>query len=357
MSKKLKNVFFIVLLVVLVFSLGSFANEQKGKIIFSFSGQEKEIMLEDLKQFAEFTINAPTIDSEGKEEIREATGVYLKGILASFNKNQKDFNLIRLIAKDGYQIDVPAEIIQNRELMLAYKLDGKELSEKSAPIRVVIPNERSMYWARQLARVELVEDQTVNKIKQVVFLDNAVNLVVQEDFPYYGETDKAVKTKDLVEHFVTDISGKIYFKAVDGFEKTEDLEIFNKGSIKFTGKNAPIFLSKELPKGMYVKDLLWFSCNDTVFFSGEKGFGLFEEKSCDDKTGFSIKALLNEIGVQINEKSTFYAADGYKVTLEADDIQKGLLYSRKKDGKLAICFEGLPKETSVKEVVSIHIGE
>ena len=53
-------------------------------------------------------------------------------------------------------IEVPHEILAARDIIFAYEIDGKPLAEKAKPIRAVLPEERAMYWVRNLKTVEIL---------------------------------------------------------------------------------------------------------------------------------------------------------------------------------------------------------
>lgn len=57
---------------------------------------------------------------------------------------------IRLSGSDGYSIEVPAEILANRDIILAYLVNGKSLDERKQPLRAIILEERAVYWVRTL---------------------------------------------------------------------------------------------------------------------------------------------------------------------------------------------------------------
>lgn len=85
------------------------------------------------------------------------------------------------------------------------------------------------------------------------------------EYLYDGSADQAVKAADLVNWRLPGEYPMIRFLARDGLDKNETWDNFAKGLIKWSGKDAPAFVSEELPRGMNIKEVLWFT-------AGHKGF-------------------------------------------------------------------------------------
>src|SRR5699024_1534893 len=128
-------------------------------------------------------------------------------------------------------IDIPSEILKNRDIMLVYEIDDKPLFEDSQPLRVVVPDERAMYWVKSLSKIEIIDDgegeQANNETNEIVIFDTAISNLEQQDYEYYESMDKAIKTEELLSKFASDnMEGKIFIKAVDGLEKGESNQVF-----------------------------------------------------------------------------------------------------------------------------------
>lgn len=326
-------------------------------LIVGLEEKEIEITVEKLRTYESVTREVTSVNSSGKENKFKATGCLLEDVLKDLGYSQKSLQSIRLVAGDGYSMDVPKEVVNLRDIILAYEIDGEELEDKSKPIRVVIPEERAMYWVRNLSKIEVLESVEQSTSKKIIFLEAVADLVSQEDYIYYDSTDKAIKIEELASNYINQKdSSSTYIKAVDGLEKNETISIFNSGYIKITGKDAPMFLSPDVPKGMYVKNILWFSQGDVGFFSLKGGLELFETKAIDDKTGVSLLDVLKEAKLEEGKAYTLTAGDGYSVEIGAEDIKKGIVYFGK-EGEIRTIFEGLPKNTNIKGLLSIEVIE
>lgn len=335
------------------------STETKGVTEISIKGLEdgqKTISLEKLKELEPVTEEMESITSSGEIKKKKVKGIPLESLLKLYEASQKNYGGVRFVAGDSYSIVVPKEILEKRQILLAYEVDDTPLDEKALPLMSAIPDERSMYWVKNLVEIELLEEEqsTINKI---VFIETATASLEQEDYTYYESVDKAVKTTELLKAFSEDSDKKgVYLKAVDGLEKEEDIKVFESGYIKITGKDIPLFLSPDLPKGMHVKNILHFTYGDTTYLSLNQALNAFEKKVVEDNEGIPLKSLFKEVGLINGDKYLCTAEDGYEIEVSADDIEKGLIYPRKKGG-FTLMFEGMSKNTKIKGILKIEAAK
>jgi hypothetical protein len=98
-------------------------------------------------------------------------GVTLKSVLekagVTFGESMKGKRLADCLlveAADGYRVVIAMPELDpafsDKQVMLAFLRDGKPLSEKEGPYRVVIPDEKRMArWVRQVTTLKIVEVQ------------------------------------------------------------------------------------------------------------------------------------------------------------------------------------------------------
>ena len=373
MKVNLKKVFAVFLILMFLVTLSIFISCEKGtgteenaalqdannnsdKIVISGLGEDKEISVEELKKIEPITTVAATIDSKNEKSTEKVKGILLENILKKyFGKSQKDLSAMVFFAGDGYSVEIPKEIINSRDIILAYEFDDRPLDSESKPFRVVVPDERTLYWVKNLVKIELMENRIEAELSKIVFLDTAASSITQYDFDYYGVKDKAVKTEELLAKFNQDtLPDPIYIESSDGLKKVEELEIFNKAFIKVGGEDAPSFLAEDLPKGMWVKNILKFSYGPTVYFSIDEALVAFENKQIDDLKGVAVKDIINEVGLPEVKSYLFTALDGYSAEIESSDIEKGLIYLNEK-GELETYFKDLPKKSAVRNLLSIEV--
>jgi DMSO/TMAO reductase YedYZ molybdopterin-dependent catalytic subunit len=332
------------------------ADSDTEKIVISGLGEDKEISIEELKKIEPITTVAATINSSNEKSSQKVKGILLEDVLKKyFNKSQKDLSAIVFYAGDGYSVEIPKEILNSRDIILAYELDGRPLDSESKPLRVTVPDERSLYWVKNLIKIEIIENRAEVELNKIVFLDTAASSIELQDFDYYGVKDKAVKTEELLAEFSQGtLPDAVRIESSDGLKKVEELDSFKKALIKITGEDAPAFLADDLPKGMWVKNIIKFSYGPTVYFSIDEALATFENTQINDLMGASIKDVIEKAGLTEAKSYLFTASDGYNTEIKSTDIEKGLIYLNEK-GELETYFKDLPKNSSVKNLLSIEI--
>ncbi|MBT9159081.1 MAG: molybdopterin-dependent oxidoreductase [Dehalococcoidia bacterium] len=329
--------------------------ENDRKIVFTGFETDKEIRVTEIREMGSVTREATKLVRGGNGLIISATGILLEDVLDNlFGKSQQDFQAIRLIAGDGYSIEVPREILRNREIILAYEIDGRPLKEKHQPLRVIIPGERAMYWVFYLIEINLIPEAEETQVNRIIILETVVARVEQHDYEHDGNVYKAVKTADLIDAFAAgNTVGTVFIKAADGLDKNETREIFLAGYLKITGEYAPRFLAPNLPRGMHVKKVLWLSYGETSFFAVERGLEVFGVIEAGEKRGLAVQEIIKATGLVASESYIFTAADGYSVEIAVADIDESIVYVTS-EGELATYFAELGKR--VTGLLSIEAG-
>lgn len=256
------------------------------------------IPLAVIKGLPQLTEDVVAVNSAGNESHFSATGALFGDLLAQYGKTQENILGIRLIASDGYSIDVPREVLAKRQIILAYEVDGLPLDEGSAPLRIVIPGERPMYWVRNLTEIEIIDQVTAAEVQSIRFLETWAEVESLENYAYHTDLDQAINLGKALQSLELDQEpSRVFLKAADGFEKSEATAVFRSGYIKMTGINAPLFLSAELPKGMHVKDIVFFTLADNGFVSLTQALNYYGPQMVDDVVGIKLAVLLADLGM------------------------------------------------------------
>lgn len=322
-------------------------------VIKGLLDKEVSIGTDELKTMQQVEKKVTAVDSAGKKTDYTVKGPLFDDVLKKYGKSQKELKGIRLVAGDGYSIEVPADVLKNRDIILALVVDGKELDSRSKPMRAVVPDERAMYWVKNLTAIEVLENVEKAEAKRVIFIDTVPSSVPVQEYNYYESKDKAFKTCDLLNKFKGNLdSDFLFIKSTDKLMKNETKDNFLKGYIKFTGTDSPAFVSDVLPVGMQVKNVLWFSYGEDVYFSAAGSLTYFEKISLDGKDGVKLSDITKEAGTSSSAKYVLTGVDGYTSEIESKDLENGLIYNDEKDG-VSIYFKDLPKNTNIKGLLSI----
>ena len=333
------------------------ADDGQEILITGLQDSDYKITVGDLKKLPAVTKKARANRANGETVKVKATGPLLEDVLQQKGKSVKDYSTIRFTARDGYSIAVPPDVLKNREIILAYQIDGKPLDAENEPVRVVIPGERAMYWVRMLDRIDLETGAEQIPIKKVVFLETAVKTLPQEDYQHFDSTDKAIKTKDLVDSYAeTDKVKNVFIKASDGLHKNETKSNFLGAYIKITGKEVPKFLAPHLPQGMHVRDVLYINYGETSFLSYSQGQKVLSLQTLDGQSGIALSDVIKQTGLNRAAKYKFSSLDGSSWELAVNDLGSGLIYENGQ-GNLAFCCPEIVADKSVDNLLAIECRE
>lgn len=112
---------------------------------------DKVVAIEDIREMVTVTIEA-----EKKDETHSYTGVRLSVLLTEAGIT--DFESLTLEAEDGYSRDITREEALNQNSILAFSMDGEDLSDaKSAPLMFVSPATSTSAWVGKLKTIRVGE--------------------------------------------------------------------------------------------------------------------------------------------------------------------------------------------------------
>lgn len=257
--------------------------------------QEKDftVTVAQLMELESVTEKAEASRFNGEKVTVKAVGPTLNTFLKQYNKSQRDFATIRFTAKDKYSIAVPKEILENRDIILAYSDGGKPLTKEDQPLHVVVPGERAMYWVRMLAQIDFETEAGAVMSQKVVFLDTAVKTLTSVEYKDESNMGSAVKTSDLIQKYAGNSEvEKVYLAAGDGLKKSEIADTFLSAYIKYTGDGAPKYLAPHFPEGMKINEILNVNYGDTAFYSLEEGFKTLKKQQLGQYEGIAFTDIL-----------------------------------------------------------------
>jgi hypothetical protein len=321
------------------------------------NGKEIFISMEEILRLDVLEKEVTPVPKEDEEvQARLVKGVLLEDVFQEFaGISQNDQEAIRLVAGDGYSIEVAKDLLQTREIILAFELDGKPLEGWEKPFRSVVPDVFEMYWVKNLEKIEVVEARSAADIRKIIMMESRISYITDQEYDYYGESDRAVKISDLLLEFEADPEN-VYAQSVDGMEKNEKPDIFKSAYLKYTGKDSPMFLSEDLPHGMWIKEMLYFTYGSSAYFSLTSGYEALESETIEGINAVRLSGVISQCGLMPQDKYIFRALDNYLVEIESESIGQGYLYIQE-NGLPAVAFEGLDKNTKVKDLLYIGAAE
>jgi hypothetical protein len=338
---------------------GDQENETAESLTISYKGEDVVISMEEILKLDEIIRDATPVPKDGEEKAtKNVKGVLLEDVFQEFlGISQNDPQAILLLAGDGYSIEVSKDLLDTKEIMLAYEIDGKPLEGWEKPLRSVVPDVFEMYWVKNLTRIEIIESREESQVVRIIMMDTRISDIPDQDYKYNEENDRAVKVDDLLFNFNEEwIQDAVFVMGVDGLEKNEKSGNFLGAFIKFTGQDSPMFLSEDLPKGMWIKKILYFVYGGSAYFSTASGFEIMDRETIEGQESIRLADILSRCDLAQSDKYLFKALDDYSVEIESDSIELGHVYFQE-NGLPAVYFEGLPENTEVKDLIYIGISE
>ncbi len=127
----------------------------KGSFNLIISSENTEVInVDDLAKMEGIATDVIEKTQVGENTV-SVQGVDLQVLLNEYDLNQSDLEKITLIATDGYEKEIPSEVLQSKQVLLVYMVDDKPLSDEVLPLWVVIPNEKAQFWVKSIASIKI----------------------------------------------------------------------------------------------------------------------------------------------------------------------------------------------------------
>ncbi|MEG2928395.1 MAG: FMN-binding protein [Oscillospiraceae bacterium] len=330
--------------------VGEIAGKQAITIMGLTDG-DKSYTGEQVKAFEAVEADTVSVNAAGEKTPTKCKGVLLETILADCGTSQKNYGSIIITATDGYAIEIPADVLQKRDIIISYETNGEPCD-----LRSVVPDERAMYWVKFIEKIELMNPVEEVPIKKVLMQETLLKPLAVTEYKYKDSADQAVAMADVL----TAMGAKTDFVTLtgaDGWGKAEKWDLAQAQYLKITGEDAPMFVGPDLPEGMRLKKTLSIktgeNCCVSVEMAKEKlGANSFKVGGAAAE-GVKASALLKELGAKEAANYTLTGADGFTKTITAGDMEKCYI-TLEEDGAKAQ-FDTQDKSTSVKQLISITL--
>lgn len=310
---------------------------------------QKELLARPLETFI-----CSQISSSGEVSEMEITGFSLNQLLAEHGLDLAQIASMNFIASDGYVMTVPAEIWAGHGVYIMLARDGKDLGYP----RSCIPEQRSMYWVKNLSKIELIPTddlalQLQTQVQRLTFFREAVGALEPVLLNNRGTMVTAYSLREYFEVYARALpQAPVAMIARDGLEKFELPAIFLSNYVTLEPEpekeeDVPLYFSEDLNWGMRVKQLdLVIAGEDAVYFGTET----------------PLAELFARAGMRQAESYRFIASDGFSVEIPAEAIPYGAVYIDEKAGCLRLKFDGfdlgdVPGGGRVKYLVAVEAGE
>ncbi len=340
-------------------------SSEEASILIKGLGTSVEVKLSDIVKLTSVTRQVKSLSSDGEEANDEVQGFLLTEVLSSIGQSMDGVKTIRFTAGDGYAITVPSDIVESKEILLANVWNGQDLIQREQPLRVAIDDVRSMYFVSNLVEIELKDgDETgddesgsdMEVTNELILMETAITTLPSEEYLYYDSPDQAVKVADLIEAFDLPLVDEVAFVASDGYAKTEEFEVVQDCYIKFTGDEAPLFTSHDLPYGMIIKYVMTMGFDHKVLVSLDSALDTMEVSEIGGFSGVNAFDLIKSGGLE-TDYYLLVASDGYSIQVSKATLSSGVAYIDDK-GSVSVTFASDNLDKSVlKSLLSVSSGD
>lgn len=308
-----------------------FALKDDAKLDIKGAGIDLPLTAEDMLAREMETRTCKTVNSAGEVTETTITGFSLNKLLEENGVNIADVASINFGASDGYTMSAPADVYAQSEVYIILNQDGDNLSYP----RSAIPEQRTMYWVRDLIKIELTTGSEAASIEAVVghisIFREAVTQMEGEKLNNRGFEVNSFSMQKYFEKFMSAVpTAPVTMKALDGFEKTETAEIFLTNYVTLeaetgTEGNLPLYFSETISDGMRVKQLdAVISGSDAIYFGHE----------------ISVPELFKLVGMGEADTYDFIASDGFTTQIPKAALEFGKIYLDETEGFVRASFEG-----------------
>lgn len=298
------------------------------------------------------TFSCTNISSSGEVATEKVTGFSLDELLLEQGIDMKDVTSLNFVATDGYMIAAPADLFAETPVYIIYKrYDDEALEYPSA----CIPNQRAMYWARELIKVEVTAQKTAAKaneatVKRISIFREGINELQATALDNQGYKVNSYSLAAYFEEFLPALPQKpVTMIARDKFEKTETPEVFLGAYVSLEAEKGkeeetPFYFSEDMPPGMRVKYLdIVLAGEDAIYFGNE----------------IALAELFSAVGMEEASAYMFTASDGWTVEIPADAIPFGRILMEENEGYTRACFADydkgtLPGQGNIKYLLAIE---
>jgi hypothetical protein len=291
--------------------------------VAGLSDEEITVSIGELVALESVSEKAEGLRSNGDIVKFTAVGPTLDTFLTQYGKSKTDYTGVRFSSTDGYSVIIPRELLEKREIVLAYMNGTRSLDKQNKPLRVIVIGERAMYWARMVNRIEFLSDADVTLTSKIVFLDTVLPAMGGT----YSEEEGGdiVSTIDLLGAYggMTE-GGKVNMQAYDGLKKTETIENFLKGYLKYTGDMTPQFCSPDLPEGMNMDGIISARTGGVVYYSLARAMEGLPIRDFEGQIGIGATDIIRDVGFVSSDTFRLETVDGTLKLVSAADLAVGI---------------------------------
>ncbi len=287
------------------------------------------IDIDEIKEYDQLEMDVTLINTTGTETDMRVKGPSLRHVLEKEGIDLSEYAGIGVTGRDGYYTLIDKEKLAVNEIILTWKVNGKDIKDEEKPVRISVPLELGPYWVKMVSNIDLYKEISPKDIDKVHMFNPLTEDIEPYYYEYYGSKDKSLEVGKILRKFdEVDEKGFFTMSAADGLAKHETISLVRQRYfIKVEGDNAPMNIAPNFKLGMNVKHMTHFSTTKDAVIFPEKMIEVVRTKSIGDREGMLLEDVLLVAGMRWDEDDKFKAVDKNeeKTDLSMDEMLKSYL--------------------------------
>ncbi len=219
-------------------------------ITIKYDKEIYELSFQELKNFKQYEIKTER-DKNGVFKKETWLGASLKDILNTFSII--DFEKMKVVASDNYMVRFDFAEIEEKEPIIAYSVNGKDLKEKN--FRLIAPQKRDMFWIRDISGFIVEDKNEMNHPEMIFIAENILSKMPLQTDPKPFKRVTSYYLENILEKIFPIRTGEYLLVSKDGVRHTLDFDSYlSKAVLTFENGNYS-FKSPQMPAGMWIKNL------------------------------------------------------------------------------------------------------
>jgi Na+-translocating ferredoxin:NAD+ oxidoreductase RnfG subunit len=312
---------------------------------------------DELLKYPVEKVDTVLMKTTGTKQDITVEGPLLDNVLAKHGIKLSNYRGIGITGRDGYYALISKDIMDQRQIILGSRFNGKEIIEEEKPIRVVVPGEMGVYWVKMVSSIDLYEDIPEKNIKSVKIFDALARDIEPYLYEYYGNKDEAIEVGRVLAK-LKNVNPKGFFTMVssDGLIKNETINMVRQRYyIKVTGKNAPMNIAPHFKLGMNVKNIAFVNTTEDAIIFPQEMTKLTGTVKIGEKTGLPLDKVCAQVGVENRSQKQYEirGINGQKLDIPGQDLAQCILSYH--DKKVTAVYQGTGTTKEVPDLLEINI--
>ncbi|WP_326906664.1 FMN-binding protein [Sedimentibacter sp. MB31-C6] len=307
----------------------------------NWEGGSVRIDTDEIKEYEQIEMDTTLINTTGTETKLRVTGPTLRHVLDMEGIDLSEYEGIGITGRDGYYTMIDKEKLEVNDIILTWKVNGKDIKDEDKPVRVSVPLELGPYWVKMVSNIDLYKEISPKDIDSVHMFNPLTEDIEPYYYEYYGAKDKSIEVGKILRKFdEVDEKGFFTMGAVDGLIKNETISLVRQRYfLKVEGDNAPMNIAPNFKLGMNVKEMTHFSTTKDAVIFPEKIIEVVRTKSIYGNEGMLLEDVLLTAGMRWDEVDNFTAVktDETTIDLSLEDLLKCYLIY---EDKSVILYKG-----------------